>query len=263
MSEARYHFTHQSRWNLYIYYIWNWKQSDVGLFFSCHKTRSETYCHPCFSHFLPPGCTAAPLSASVSLSWSFSLYLALPLSPLMTVSRADRQIYLHWWQGRKKSSAKPCPASGLWQAGLRGNPDRLAPPRAGHISLCCPWPCSELSARWDQSFTGPQTHTLPHQPLGEKDQKRGGRKRKQHREQRAAASVHTGWEKHKKKASVFVFFPFFSYTSFLLELLMRQAGSAPSHLILAPRGGRGARSVYRFSSVCDFILQLLNTGTVL
>lgn len=127
----------------------------------------------------------------------------------MTASRADRQIYLHWWQGRKKSSAKPCPASGLRQAGLRGNPDRLAPPRAGHISLCCPWPCSEISARWDQSFTGPQTHTLPHQPLGEREQKRGGRKRKQHRESRGLLLECTLAERDTRRKPVCVSFFFF------------------------------------------------------
>lgn len=90
---------------------------------------------------------------------------------------------------RKKSSAELCPASGLRQAGPRGNPGRLAPPRAWHISLCCPWPCSEFSARWDQSFTGPRlTHS--HISLsGEREQSRGGRKREPHRQQRAAASV--------------------------------------------------------------------------
>ena len=54
-----------------------------------------------------------------------------------------------------------------------------------------------------------------------------------------------------------------SYTGLLRGLLMRQAGSAPSHLSVASRGDHGGRSVYRFSSVCDFILRLLNTGTVL
>lgn len=53
-----------------------------------------------------------------------------PLSAVMTVSRADRQIYLLWRPGRKR-----CPACGRWQAGLRGNPRRVAPPRGGHISL--------------------------------------------------------------------------------------------------------------------------------
>lgn len=121
--------------------------------------------------------------STISLCVSILIFLFLsnppPPSSLMTVSRADRQIYLYRWQGRKKSSAKPCPASRLRQAWLWGNPGQLAPPRAGHIPLCCPWPCSELSARWDQSFTSPQTNTLPHQPRGEREQRR--------QEERAAA----------------------------------------------------------------------------
>lgn len=180
----------------------------------------------------------------------------------MTVSRADRQIYLHWQQGRKKSSAKPCPASGLRQAGLGGNPDRLAPPRAGHIPLCCPWPCSELSARWDQSFTGPRLTHSHISPWG-----RESREEEAGRESRTQRAEGCCWctretynnnnQKKKKQASSFLFLPLV----FLPELLMRQA--APAHLSLPPRGGQRGRSVCRFSSVCDFILQLLNTGTVL
>lgn len=99
----------------------------------------------------PSCCSAAPQSSSLSLS------------TLMTASRADRQIYLPWWQGRKKSSAKPCPASGSDRRGLRGNPCCLAPPPAGHISVCSPWP-AQSSATWDQSLSSQQTHRLPHQP---------------------------------------------------------------------------------------------------
>lgn len=44
---------------------------------------------------------------------------------------------------------------------------------------------------------------------------------------------------------------------------MRETGSAPTHLSLGSRGGQEGRSVYHFSTLYDFILQLLNTGTVL
>lgn len=175
----------------------------------------------------------------------------------MTVGGADRQIYLHWWQGRKKSSAKPCPASGLGQAGLRGNPGQLAPPRAGHISVCCPWPCSEFSDGTKAS-AAPDSHTPTSACGGERAEEKRQEEREQRREQRAAAGVHTGWEIRDSQSGCDS-----SYTGLLRGLLMRQAGSAPSHLSLASRGDRGGRSVYRSSSVCDFILRLLNIGTVL
>lgn len=81
------------------------------------------------------------------------LYLDLFVSLSLAVSRADRQIYLHRWRGRDEIISPACPASGLWQAGLWGNPGCVAPPQAGHIPLCCPRAGSQFSAWWDQSLS--------------------------------------------------------------------------------------------------------------
>lgn len=132
---------------------------------------SSTCCHPCVS-----------LLAALLL-----LYLCHYLSPqtpqsdpplccLMTVSRGDRQIYLYRWLcvfgGWVRGRSQP-PGSGR-----RGLEETLALwplPARGHIPVCCPRPGSELSATWDQSLTAPKTHTLPHQPLGEREQSRAER----------------------------------------------------------------------------------------
>lgn len=96
------------------------------------------------------------------------------LSPsLMTGGRADRQIYLHWWQkGRRGRSHQPIPLSspGPREGGaLEENPlPALAPPRAGHISAP-PRPLLRVLSWMGPKPQWPQTHTLPHQPLGRRE----------------------------------------------------------------------------------------------
>lgn len=194
-----------------------------SIYYTRIEYSSETCCHSCFSRFLPPGCTATSLSAP--LSWYFPPHLTPPLSSLMTVNKADRLIYLHWWQGRKKSSAKPCPAPGLWQAGLGGNPGRLATPRAGHISLCCPWPCSDLTARWDQSFLRP-TDSQTHSHISYRGESE--RRRESSRQSGRLLLVVCTLAERKTGKPVFVLFWFFFFccATFPLDLLMSQAGSA-------------------------------------
>lgn len=218
---------------------------------------SETCCHSCFSRFLPPGCTATSLSAP--LSWYFPPHLTPPLSSLMTVNKADRLIYLHWWQGRKKSSAKPCPAPGLWQAGLGGNPGRLATPRAGHISLCCPWPCSDLTARWDQSFLRP-TDSQTHSHISYRGESE--RRRESSRQSGRLLLVVCTLAERKTRKPVFVLF----WVFFLLCHFSSRSVDEPGRVSSGSRlsvGFRGRSQSVTASWVCVAILQLLNTGTVL
>lgn len=109
----------------------------------------------CFSHFLPPGCTVAPLSASLSGS------NRSPLSSLMTANTADRQIYLHWWrEGRREEKVISRGLSDqprrLGKAGLAANSGFMAPPHTGHISLCAvPGPQSSQldgTKAWPDSY---------------------------------------------------------------------------------------------------------------
>ena len=152
--------------------------------------------------------------------------------------------------------------------GLEETLARLAPPRAGHISVCCPWPCSEFSDGTKAS-AAPDSRT-PTSACGGRESRDEEAGRERERERAAQRAEGCCWrctpaESYRTaRVCVCVCVCVILLTlGFLRELLMRQAGSAPSHLSLASRGDRGGRSVCRSSSVCDFILQLLNTGTVL
>lgn len=115
-----------------------------------HGNHVNAFAFPCFSLL------------AVLLLHYLRLYLDLiappSLSSLMTASRADRQIYLHWWREGKReekviSEGPGCPAAqtragGAWSE-LR--PCGSSPSRA-YLSMCCPW-ASEFSVGWDQSLT--------------------------------------------------------------------------------------------------------------
>lgn len=135
-----------------------------------------------------------PTMESISAFSSFSLlavlllhYLCLcldliapPLSSLMTASRADRQIYLHWWRkGRREEE--------IISRGPSAQPSRLG--QAEQIVWLLPVEGISLSVLSlglrVLSWMGPkldQTHTVPHQPLGDREEKT-----------ESVASTHTGY----------------------------------------------------------------------
>lgn len=164
------------------------------------------------------------------------LYLDLiappSLSSLMTASRADRQIYLHWWREGKREEkviskgpvcrAAQTRAGGAWSE-LR--PCGSSPYRA-YLSLCCPW-ASEFSAGWDQSLT---RLTQSHISLsgGIESRRRG----------LWPALVPAAQQQFHKASDLF-----FPYITFLLEPLMSQAPAFHLHPELTRRGQSARRKI--------------------
>lgn len=169
--------------------------------------------------FPPPSCLAPPT----------------PSPSLMTGGRADRQIYLHWWQkGRRGRSHQPIPLSsprgpgkaGLWRKTLC----RLwLLPEQG-ISLPPLGPCSEFSAGWDQSLSGPRlTHSHISLSGGERGRKREILRERKKKSCRGLARWPTETQRKPARPTLSSHLPF----SPRRKLSMRQAGSAPSHLSAA------------------------------
>lgn len=120
----------------------------------------------------------------------------------MTGGRADRQIYLHRWQrGRRGTSHRPIPLSGPRGPRGRAGLGRKTLCRFGllpeqGISLPPLGPCSEFSAGWDRSLSGPRLTHSHHISLsgGERDpaQERGGGEKKKNKPEKAAEGSHAG-----------------------------------------------------------------------
>lgn len=125
----------------------------------------------------------------------------------------------------------------LWQAGLRGNPGPGSPsPSRAYLSVLVPGPAQSSQLDGTKASAARRLHTHSHtSPWG-----RQQRRESSTESLKAAARVHTLAERDTRKPSVCVFSFFFLVFFFccLVELLMRQAGSAPSHLSLGSRGGR-------------------------
>lgn len=149
----------------------------------------------------------------------------------MTASRADSQIYLHWWREGKReekviSEGPVCSRTDRGRRGLeRTLAMRLLPVQGISLSVLF------LGLRL-LSWMGPkldQTHTVPHQPLGGIESRRQG----------LGPGLTPAAPPRFHKASDL----FFPYITFLLEALMSQAPASHLHPELTRRGQSACRKI--------------------